>query len=141
MTKCYEELTYANFYVSVVLEGLSLMFLVFVGGSSYVKYQRPFLPSQVFEIGCVYGIILTVLTQCLKDVSKAHINPAITLANVLTRRISLLRGCCYIVFQFIGGKYKFRESTLLFSNSIFFYGYHALFLRSQTCREEMITIT
>lgn len=107
MTKCYEELTYSNFYVSVLLEGLSLMIFVFVGGSAYAKYERPFQRSEVFEIACVYGIMLTVLSQCLKDVSKAHINPAITLANVFTRRVSLLRGCCYIMFQFFGGKIIF----------------------------------
>lgn len=104
MTYCLEELTYPNFYVSIFVEGLSVLLLVFIGGVSYVKYERPYQPSQVFEIAVTYGIMLTVLSQCIKDVSKAHINPAITLANVLTRRVSLLRGCFYIVFQIISGE-------------------------------------
>jgi len=100
---CLDELKLPNFYVSIFLEALASFLLVFVGGSEYVKYERPFAKEDILQIAFVFGGIHIVLSQCLKDVSKAHINPAITLASTLTKRVSLLRGFCYILFQFGGG--------------------------------------
>ncbi|XP_066922294.1 aquaporin AQPAe.a-like [Clytia hemisphaerica] len=102
MVECCEEVKLPNFYVSIILESLASFLLVFIGGSVYVKYERPYNVSNVYEIAVVFGGMLTVLSECLKDVSKAHINPIITLASTLTKRISLLRALCYIVFQFAG---------------------------------------
>jgi len=51
------------------------------------------------EIAIVYGATLAVLTHCLKHITGAHFNPAITIACAITRRVSFLRALCYVISQ------------------------------------------
>ena len=113
MVFCCEEAKTPNFYIATLLEGVASFLLMFIGGSVYVKHERPYPQSTIYEIALVFGALVTVLSQCLKDISKAHINPVISLGSLLTKRVSLLRGMSFIVFQFAGGKFV--------RNPIFFY--------------------
>lgn len=114
MLSCCEEATSPNFYIAAFLEGVASFLLMFVGGSVYVKHQRPYSEAAIYEIALVFGAMITILSHCLRDVSKSHINPIISLACLLTKRISLLRGFIFIVFQIGGGKWHivFYPSSL-----------------------------
>ena len=100
--KCCEEIKQLNFYVAFVLEGLGVAFLVFITGNVVTKVD---VKKDIFvvESSIVIGFTLAVLTQCIKDVSGAHLNPAITIASLCTSRVSLIRCLFYLIFQCGGG--------------------------------------
>ena len=100
---CCEEAKLANFYIATLLEGVASFLLIFIGGSVYVKYERPYPQNAIYEIAMVFGAMTVILSQCLKDISKAHINPVVSLGSLLTKRVSLLRGFSFIIFQIGGG--------------------------------------
>lgn len=101
MTQSCEELRTSNFYVSLFLEGIGVGFLVFITGIMIIR-SDPQRDIYVTESSIVIGLTLAALTQSFKDVSGAHLNPAITMASLLTRRVSMLRALAYIIFQCSG---------------------------------------
>ena len=105
MARICEELTIANLYVSVLFEGLGVMLLVLIGGMMSLRVNIK-EDDNVWETAFVYGMTLASIMQCLKEVSGSHVNPAISFASMLTRRVSILRGVCYMIFQCAGGMLK-----------------------------------
>jgi len=55
-----------------------------------------------FGVPFVWGFLITVLIFALRAVSGGHINPAVTLALILTRGISVIVGVLYVVAQVLG---------------------------------------
>lgn len=49
------------------------------------------------------GAALVVLISILAPISGAHLNPAVTLVSVISRRVSALHGTGYVVAQVAGG--------------------------------------
>lgn len=49
------------------------------------------------------GLGLAIVTWLFRDVSGAHVNPAVTFAAMLTRQVSILMGVLYWVAQLAGG--------------------------------------
>jgi aquaporin PIP len=71
--------------------------------------QRSFISAAVtvgaaaqLLIAVQFGAVIAVLVYVLSPVSGGHINPAITFAQTITRKITLLRGVCYTGAQFGG---------------------------------------
>ena len=54
-------------------------------------------------IGITFGLIVAAMIFTFGSVSGAHINPAVTLAFALTRRIGWTVAACYIPAQLLGG--------------------------------------
>jgi aquaporin Z len=57
----------------------------------------------ILTVGMAFGLILLALVYVIGPVSACHVNPAVTLGAVLTRRISLVEAVGYWVAQFAGG--------------------------------------
>ncbi len=57
----------------------------------------------VISSSLAFGIVLTALVAIIGPISGSHINPAVTLGALLSRRISLIDAVGYWVAQFIGG--------------------------------------
>ena len=57
-----------------------------------------------------FGLAVVAMAYTIGGISGCHINPAITLACILTGRMNAKEGCMYIVFQIIGA---FIGSALL----------------------------
>ena len=55
------------------------------------------------KIALSFGLAAATLVQCVGHISGAHINPAVTMAMLVTRNISVLRSVFYIIAQCIGG--------------------------------------
>lgn len=49
------------------------------------------------------GLGLAIVTWLFRDVSGAHVNPAVTFAAMLTRQVSILMGVLYWIAQLAGG--------------------------------------
>ncbi|XP_002157029.1 aquaporin AQPcic isoform X1 [Hydra vulgaris] len=107
MLNCCEELYYANFYASLLLEAVATALLVFIGGGTFIRVDIPLLNNgkndHVVETAAVFGLTLAGLLYCLRNVSGAYVNPAVTCAAILTRKTSILRGFFYVIFQCGGG--------------------------------------
>jgi len=55
-----------------------------------------------FSVPFVWGFLVTVLVFAFRSVSGGHVNPAITLAMVISRNVPFVVGVLYIVAQVLG---------------------------------------
>jgi MIP family channel proteins len=70
--------------------------LVFIGGYAVVVADTVIIPA------LAHGLILVGIIYTYGHISGAHVNPAVTLAQLITRYITVDRAVVYMVAQFIG---------------------------------------
>ena len=70
--------------------------LVFVAGGGAAYARVP------VDVALANGLVIAVMVSAAGVISGGHINPAVTLGFVVTRRISLLLAACYWIAQFGG---------------------------------------
>jgi len=58
--------------------------------------------TAILFIGLTHGLTITLMVYATGHISGGHINPAVTIASLLLRKISLKDAFGYIVFQIIG---------------------------------------
>lgn len=58
--------------------------------------------TATLAISLCFGLTIFVLAHCFGHISGAHINPAVTLALVISGQVSVLRGCLYALCQCAG---------------------------------------
>jgi len=90
-----------------IAELVGTFFLVFVVGTVLSLYlavggQTQF-GSDFAVIGLVHGFVLFMLVQVLGGVSGAHLNPAVTAAAAILRRIDPIDAVVYVLAQLSGG--------------------------------------
>ena len=92
----------AKFYVACFAEFLGTLILVFVGcGSCGADWQLRYEPS-VVQIFLAFGLSVATIVWMIAGVSGGHINPAVTVAMLIARRISIARALEYIIAQCLG---------------------------------------
>jgi MIP family channel proteins len=83
-----------------VAEFIGIFALVFVGGatimSSTMSNINPLLPAAL-----AHGLILGIMITATMRIS-GHLNPAVTIGFMVTRRIDLMMGVVYIIAQLLG---------------------------------------
>jgi len=87
-----------------VAEGIGTFALCFIGGGAICTdaYLAPHGPG-LLGIALAHGLILSIAVTAAMNVSGGHINPAVTVAMMVVRRISVGRGLAYILSQLAGG--------------------------------------
>ncbi len=95
-----DDIRTASFWRAVVAEALGTLFLVFIGCGSCITWgeQRP----TVVGIALCFGLAVATIVWSIGHVSGGHINPAVTGAFLITRKISLLRAVFYVIAQGAG---------------------------------------
>ncbi|MGI0004698.1 MAG: MIP/aquaporin family protein [Candidatus Nitrosotenuis sp.] len=87
-------------------EALCTFALVFFGPLSVVIAAAAFGPGLTLEgillISFAHGSVIGLMVYSFGHISGAHINPAVTIPMIITRKIGVLNGIGYIVFQCIG---------------------------------------
>ncbi|XP_077154166.1 aquaporin-2-like [Ranitomeya variabilis] len=73
---------------------------VFFGLGSAMNWQSA-LPT-VLQIAMTFGLGIGTLVQTLGHISGAHLNPAVTVAFLVSSQISLFRAVCYVCAQMLG---------------------------------------
>lgn len=92
----------------LIAEALGTGFLVFFGaGAALLSFGFKVTGSSVSAgaalTGIIFGLVLLGLVYALGDISGCHVNPAVTLAFVVTRRMTIAEAAGYWVAQVIGG--------------------------------------
>jgi MIP family channel proteins len=88
----------------VFVEALGTFLLVFLGAGAIItsSYFFPLGSSQLLIVALAHGIALGIAVTIAMGISGGHINPAVTIAMLVTRRIKAGEAAAYIVAQVIG---------------------------------------
>ena len=81
-----------------VAEFVGTFALVFVGGGAIMASDLARNPAGIVQVALAHGIILAVMVTATMRVS-GHLNPAVTLGFVVTRRIEPVMAMVYIIAQ------------------------------------------
>lgn len=98
-----EDLGKVTFWKALGAEFLGTAFLVFVGcGAAVTSTPAANTDAFVTRVALTFGLTVATMVWCIAGVSGGHINPAVTLAFLVTRKISILRAILYMAFQCSG---------------------------------------
>ncbi|MCD8304732.1 MAG: MIP family channel protein [Prevotellaceae bacterium] len=92
-------------------EMVGTMVLVLMGCGSAVFNNGCGTTAQVLTVAFAFGLSVVVMAYTIGGISGCHINPAITLGCMVTKRIGVKDGLLYMLFQVIGG---FIGSAIIF---------------------------
>lgn len=91
------ELKTLHFWTCLLTELIgTILLIMFACGTGVVK-------ESCLHQAIAVGVTVAVLVWSIAHVSGCHINPAVSLAFLSTRKISLMRAIFYIITQCIGG--------------------------------------
>jgi len=85
----------------LVAELVGTIILIVVGCGSGISLKEP-KALDLTGIGLCWGLTVATLAQTLGHVSGCHMNPAVTLAMMVTGKIQLIKAGLYIVVQCVG---------------------------------------
>ena len=85
-----------------VAEMLGTMVLVLMGCGSAIFNNGVGTPEQVLMVAVAFGLAVVAMAYTIGGISGCHINPAITLGCLLTKRITGKDAAMYMIFQVIG---------------------------------------
>lgn len=87
-------------------ESISTFALVFFGPLSIiltaVVFGEGLSTETIFVISLVHGAAIGLMVYSFGHISGAHINPAVTIPMMITKKIKISDGIGYIIFQIIG---------------------------------------
>ena len=92
-----------NTFRCLLSEVLGTFWICFVSIGAILSVSSPF-KSGIGLLGeaLAYGFAWAVAVSVLGGISKAHLNPAITLAMVAAKGVKLKRGAMYVISQLLG---------------------------------------
>ena len=97
-------------------EFVGIFALVFVGGGA-IMMAKDALGGRL-EVALAHGVILAIMVTATMRVS-GHLNPAVTLGFLVTRRIEPMMAAVYIVAQLLGAMAAAYALKALFPDALF----------------------
>jgi aquaporin TIP len=93
-------------WTSALAEGIAVLLFVFISAGSVIvaldATQGELTIAAVTAISLAHGLAIGALVAMTAKLSGGHVNPAVTFAAVITRRMKVAPGVVYIVAQLIG---------------------------------------
>ncbi|XP_070774345.1 aquaporin-4-like isoform X3 [Enoplosus armatus] len=94
-----------DFWRAVSGEYLATLIFVLLGLGSTINWaageEKP-PPADLVLISLCFGLSIATMVQCFGHISGGHINPAVTAAMVVTRKLSLAKALFYVLAQCLG---------------------------------------
>ncbi|KAL2097296.1 hypothetical protein ACEWY4_006503 [Coilia grayii] len=94
-----------GFWRAVSGEFLATLIFVLLSLGSTINWatdkENP-SPADLVLISLCFGLSIATMVQCFGHISGGHINPAVTAAMVVTRKLSLAKAMFYVVAQCLG---------------------------------------
>ena len=84
-----------------VAELVGTFALVFIGGGAIMAAELTHNPAGITQVALAHGLILALMVTATMRVS-GHLNPAVTLAFLVTRRIEAIMAMVYLIAQILG---------------------------------------
>ncbi|XP_060772306.1 aquaporin-1-like [Neoarius graeffei] len=97
-----KELQTWGFWRATLAELVGTTMLVFCGVSAAIGNGNSSYPDQEVKVALTFGLAIVILAQSLGHISGAHLNPAVTLAMLVSCQIGMCRALWYIVAQVTG---------------------------------------
>ena len=85
-----------------IAEFVGTFALVFVGGASIMMVVHTSNNAGLLQVALAHGLILALMVSATMNVSGGHLNPAVTTALLVARRISPTTAGVHIVAQLVG---------------------------------------
>lgn len=107
LTSSLDDLRSVFFWRAVVAEALGTLLLIFMACGSSISWDDPNkVPksdyNSIIQTSFCSGLNVATIVNGIGHVSGAHINPAVTCAFLVTRRITFARAILYIAAQCCG---------------------------------------
>ena len=80
-----------------IAEAIGTFALVFFAVGVAIVY------GDIFATALTFGLVIVVMATVIGGISGCHINPAVSLACLITNRMSIKDFVCYVIAQIIGG--------------------------------------
>lgn len=94
-----------DFWRAVSGEYLATLIFVLLSLGSTINWaageEKP-PPADLVLISLCFGLSIATMVQCFGHISGGHINPAVTAAMVVTRKLSLAKALFYVLAQCLG---------------------------------------
>lgn len=97
------ELKSLHFWASALVELIATFFFIFLTTGTTITWNQNHPPSTEL-ISLSFGFSIASLAMCSLHLSGGHINPAVTIAMMAIRKVNILRGITYVIFQLVGGE-------------------------------------
>ena len=100
------EFTSPEAWRATLAEFVATLLFIFLGaGSVIVSGGLPngeLGPARLTVIALAHGLTITLLAYAMANISGGHINPVVSLAAVLTKKMRAARGLMFITAQLVG---------------------------------------
>ncbi|KAH9505758.1 Aquaporin-4 [Bulinus truncatus] len=102
MKENVEDLRSANLWLALPSEFIGTLIITLLGCGTWIQWGSNAQPDTV-RVALTFGLAVATVVWIFSHISGAHVNPAVTVAALFTRRVSIIRGVLYIIAQVIGG--------------------------------------
>ncbi|XP_031636910.1 aquaporin-2-like isoform X2 [Contarinia nasturtii] len=92
-------------FTKFIAEALGTAFLMFGGCMGCITWDDK---PPAFAGAISFGLVVMIMIQCFGHLSGAHFNPAVTVAAIVFRSISIPMGIIYFFAQLIGATVGYR---------------------------------
>lgn len=100
MATSLEDITSLRLWKGIIAEFVGTLLLVLVGCGSCISLSGEKIP--ILQIAICFGLSVGTIVWSIAHISGGHINPAVTLALLAARKISLAKAVFFVIFQLVG---------------------------------------
>jgi len=98
-------------------EAIATFALVFIGAGAVVANATYNNSLGLVGVALAHGLVLMSMIYATRHISGGHVNPAVTIAMLVTKKIPVKDGIAYIIFQLVGAAIAGLLLAVVFVNA------------------------